>query len=230
MVSKLCFGKATGLGPENRLEQTPERSPGAMAQRSETAQNGQKHGPRPQDETSAQNEAPKPTTGLGHKRKPHHFRPRAGAILAGPWVVWGRRAAGEKTMNQPLARARARASARLSQTAASANTRLRSQPLQTRKRSGTAPAAFVTPCSPFAHARARAPFQPPKSPKRSGTPAPNDPKTTQKRSRLRPENGASKSGNESLCPSLGVATAERTRRRKSQKMPLPELRRALTEL
>ena len=66
--------------------------------------------------------------------------------------------------------------------------------------------------------------------KRSGTPAPNDPKTTQKRSRLRPENGASKSGNESLCPSLGVATAERTRRRKSQKMPLPELRRALTEL
>ena len=97
-------------------------------------------------------------TGLGHKRKPHHFRPRAGAILVGPWVVWGRRAAGQKTMNQPLARvrARARASARLSQTASSANTRLRSQPLQTRKRSGTAPAAFVTPCSPFAHARARA--------------------------------------------------------------------------
>ena len=46
------------------------------------------------------------STGLGHKHKSHHFRPRASAILAGLWVVWGRRAAGKKTMHQPLARAR----------------------------------------------------------------------------------------------------------------------------
>ena len=114
-------------------------------------------------------------------------------------------------MNQPLARARA--SGRLSQTAASANTRLRSQPLQTRKRSGTAAPRLLSHLA----GRWRTPFQPLETAKRSGTPAPNDPKTTQKRSRLRPENDASECGNESLCPSLGVATAERTRRRKSQK-------------